>query len=194
VAIGGCEDPLGRIHVQASIELYDSKAGSWFLLDTHLAKPRTCAAVASLDQCRIVVAGGKKYDPLDRADNCAGLEVVSVDLPNSGICSRADDGDEAMTPGPCCAEVPDLLSGRMGCQAVVMRLPRKGSDYPMSSTRCLVAIGGERCDKVTDKELFCRAFNLETGEWCAQDVLPALQERPRTAVSLCVGLGQVEGF
>jgi hypothetical protein len=95
--------------------------------------------------------------------------------------------------GGCEFGAVDLLSGRVGCQAAVVKLPRSGTQYPLSSDRCLVAIGGERCDRQADTQLFARALNLDTGVWCKPDVLPPSTEPPRTAVSICMAAGRVAG-
>jgi len=189
-AVGGCEDPFGRISIQSSVEIYDSEARSWSLLDTQLAIPRTCASVAAIDDSRILVAGGRSSGQRGGAT----VEVFTTPLAKGQQATPSSkDNDvcsEEKEEGNFCGLV-DCLDGRMGCQAIVLNLPDTGAQYPMSNRRCLVAVGGERCDRSPDAELFSCALNIETGKWCESDVLPPLQGAPRTAVALCVGAGRV---
>jgi hypothetical protein len=193
-AVGGCDDPFGRIQVQDSIELFDVEASSWSLLDTYLARPRTCASVAALDDRRIIIAGGCRPRPGPAEETNAQVEVIWVpsreevqSVRREGACD-ADDGS-------FCSDTLDMLTlaGRMGCATAVVHLPETGSEYPHSNKRCLVTVGGERSDRSEDVELFTKALNLETGKWCESDVLPTSNVPPKTAVTLCVAAGRVAG-
>lgn len=190
VAVGGCEDPFGRCQMQASIELYDAIAGCWSLLANHLENPRTCAAVAALSNRRIVAVGGSNSMRPFRAPGC--VEVFGLKLPDDMPCDVDEERDVAKLIG-FDRTVPDLIAGRVGCQAVVLNLPSEKSNYPFCEDRCLVAVGGERYNRKSDGKLFVKGLSLETGAWCASDVLPPACIAPRTAVALCVGSGRVAG-
>lgn len=203
VAVGGCEDPFGRVKMQTSLELYDVRTGCWSLLDVHLTNPRTCAVVAAFNGNRVVVGGGASVEqPPGGID--ASMEVVTVPLPRgkqlAAIGEGEGDDEKASGVDKCEASLvermsgtPDFLVGRVGCQATVVDLPSHSSRYPFSNQRCLVAIGGERSDRKADSESFSRVLNLETGAWCDSDLIPQLKAPSRTAVALCVGVGRVDG-
>jgi hypothetical protein len=188
VAVGGCEDPFGRVQMQASVELYDVQAGCWSLLDAHLSNPRTCAAVAPLSSHQIVAVGGSGANEQFLGSRSSCVEVFGVELPEDEPRDQKHDTDEEFSFSH---GVPDLLAGRVGCQAAVLNLPSERARFPICEHRCLVAIGGERCDRQADSQIFARVLNLETGTWCSSDVLPSSCSAPRTAVALCVGSGRV---
>lgn len=210
LAVGGCMDPFGRVQMQASVELYDVEAGCWSLLGVHLANPRTCAVVAAFDEHHVVAIGGATSEQPPGAPS-ASAEIVTVPLPGrkhsdvncvtqdlnedfSETRNVLDIGDDVSALEMLEKQfVPDHLIGRVGCQGTVMHLPSDRTRYPLSNQRCLVAIGGERCDRKPEHEMFTRILNLETGTWCSDDLLPPLQTPPRTAVALCVGIGRVDG-
>lgn len=201
VAVGGCEDPFGRVQMQASVELYDTDIGCWSLLDVHLSSPRTCAVVAALDDDHIVVAGGASIVQPPGAPAFA-VEVLCVQAPSGkNQLASMDDGksDEDKNKNSALMRlesddgVPDSLIGRVGCQSAVVHLPSHSQGFPLCNQRCLVAIGGERCDRAPEAEMFSRVFNLDTGTWANSELLPPLHAKPRTAVALCVGSGRVAG-
>lgn len=204
-AVGGCVDPFGQVQMQSSVELYDIEAGCWSLLDVHLETPRTCAVVAAFDGRHIVIAGGAGAD---HASGSPGSFVELMDVTPSGA-KQSDVSIDAHDKNEKASEiakqvdtlemletsqsVPDHLVGRVGCQGAVLDLPSHANGYPLSNKRCLVAVGGERCDRKAEAQMFGSIFNLETGNWCSPDILPPLQSAPRTAVALCVGSGRVNG-
>lgn len=58
VVVGGCDDVFGRAEMLSSVEVFDPKSHCWSLLPTHLSIPRTTAAAAPVDDCRILITGG----------------------------------------------------------------------------------------------------------------------------------------
>jgi len=155
------------------------------LLDLRLSEPRTSAAISAIDDTHIFVAGG--------APSRATAEVYQVPLPR-------DDGNEVEK---ACehedfAAVIEMSDGRMGCQAAMISLPRKGSDYPLTENRCVLVIGGERCDEVGEQHPLPRvkqlssvaAFDLDAGVWREDSIVPSMSI-PRTTVALCSGSGRV---
>jgi len=205
-AVGGCDDVFGRAETQATVEIYDSISGCWELLSTRLARPRTSAAVAALDDRRFFIAGG--------APSQLSVEVYcapawnKVERTASDISTRAsDDGfsDEEdilvkAPKTPTSKIVQDMMEGRMGCQAAVVRLPRKGRQYPMCESDCVLVVGGERSEdtngtsgnvvmpRVRQLETVA-AYDIEEGEWRENGSVPPL-EMPRTTIALCIGVGR----
>jgi len=181
VAIGGCDDVFGRAETQPTVEIFDLHIGHWSLLDSRLTHPRTTAAVAAVDDCRLLVVGG--------APSLSSAEVYRVQLPRD----RNSDEQKKADPLPQVADMPD---GRMGCQAAAINLPCEGEHYPMTNRKSVVIIGGERCDEGGGDWPRVRQFanvpvyDVETGEWRSDSVVPAMAA-PRTAVALCVGVGRV---
>ncbi|CAE8647449.1 unnamed protein product, partial [Polarella glacialis] len=57
-AVGGCDDVFGRAEMLPTVEVFDVTTGRWSLLDVQLSAPRTTAAVAALEDSRILVVGG----------------------------------------------------------------------------------------------------------------------------------------
>lgn len=49
--------------------------------------------------------------------------------------------------GDACGQIQDMAEGRMGCQAVVMRLPAPGKTFPTCTRQCVVVVGGENGDE-----------------------------------------------
>jgi hypothetical protein len=203
-AVGGCVDPFGQVQMQSSLELYDSETGNWSLLDAHLAAPRTCAVVAAYDRRHLIIAGGAGADSTPGGPS-GYVELIDVPLPGTSKNVITVDAEEVPEKDSVIAKVEalellenvqgvsDQLLGRVGCQGAVVNLPKERSGYPLSNQRCMVAIGGERCDRKSEGQMFGSIFNLETGSWCNPDILPPLISAPRTAVALCVGAGRVDG-
>eukprot|EP00928_Gymnodinium_smaydae_P008598 TRINITY_DN13128_c0_g1_i1.p1 TRINITY_DN13128_c0_g1~~TRINITY_DN13128_c0_g1_i1.p1 ORF type:complete len:519 (+),score=70.35 TRINITY_DN13128_c0_g1_i1:54-1559(+) len=158
-AVGGCDDVFGHAEMLRSVELYDVSLGHWALLETQLTVPRTTAAVAPLDDSRLLVVGGASAEvPVV----LASAEVYSVPQPSSRSCGRTDgacvEGVDA--PSPCStsastsastpsfesakhAEIANAADGRMGCQAISIDLPSPGSSFPLRDRRCVLVVGGE---------------------------------------------------
>lgn len=194
-AVGGCDDVFGRAATQASIEIYDVAAGAWSVLESHLAIPRTSAAVAAIDGRSLVVAGG--------APSQASVEVCRVPLPSRRPAGApdaralADEPEELLDR--CIADMPE---GRMGCQAAVVRLPcRTGTEADScgeGDRRCMVIVGGERCDVEGGSLALSRvsqlssvvAYDLDEWAWCDKSTVPCMNH-PRTTMALCTGLGAV---
>jgi len=181
-AIGGCDDVFGRAETQPTVELYDSASGQWSLLDSRLRFPRTTAAVAAMDDRRLLVVGG--------APSLSSAEVYRVPLPGDGEEGKKAEAEARQL------HVDDMPEGRMGCQAAVVDLPDQGSSYPLTERRCVVIIGGERCDEGGGDWPRVRQFanipvyDIAKCEWRDDVVMPAMAA-PRTAVALCVGAGRV---
>jgi len=182
-AVGGCDDVFGRAETQPTVELYDSYAGHWTLLDAQLAHPRTTAAIAAFDERSILVVGG--------APSLSSAEVFSMPLPGDSI-------EEQQTQKDRSKQITDMPEGRMGCQAAVVNLPEPGSSYPLTPRKSVVIVGGERCDENSPGDSWPQvrqfasvpAYDIEKGEWRKDAAIPSMAF-PRTAVALCVGMGHV---
>jgi len=187
-AVGGCDDVFGRAEMLPTVELFDVTVGKWVLLNVQLLTPRTTAAVAALDDQRILVIGG--------APSLSSAEVYRV--PESEECS----------PEPGSEQVPvcDMAEGRMGCQAVALQLPAPKSKYPLCTRTCVVVVGGENGDEEWDYDQahvrqFSSVLVYDTldDEWRqpppqhhCEGAFPPMPT-PRTAMALCVGLGKIYG-
>ncbi|CAE7263634.1 unnamed protein product, partial [Symbiodinium necroappetens] len=69
------------------------------------------------------------------APSFSTVEVYRVPTADAGFSAREEE------------KVADLSDGRMGCQAAVLALPSPEKTYPVVERRCVVVIGGERCDE-----------------------------------------------
>mmetsp|Transcript_60141 Transcript_60141/g.130435 ORF Transcript_60141/g.130435 Transcript_60141/m.130435 type:complete len:422 (-) Transcript_60141:124-1389(-) len=188
-AVGGCDDVFGRAEMLPTVEVFDAATGRWSLLDTQLSTPRTTAAVAALEDRRILVVGG--------APSLATAEAFSVwpavDLGEPGVEAGAGRADPAPT-------IQDIPEGRMGCQAVAMHLPSPNEKYPLCSRMCVVIVGGENGDE--DWELdqanvrqfdSALVYDVEESAWRDENALPPML-MPRIAMALCVGHGRIRGY
>lgn len=183
-AVGGCDDVFGRAETQATIEIYSTATRTWALLSTHLEIPRTSAAVAAIDGHCFFVAGG--------APSQASVEVCQVPLPSDGETSEELKGSKSQVV------VTDMPEGRMGCHAAVVRLPLHGDTSPLNHRRCILVVGGERCDEVGSFQQLPRmrqlssvaAYDLDACAWCETTAVPPMTV-PRTTMALCSGLGRV---
>jgi len=184
-AVGGCDDVFGRAETQPTVEFYDSCTGLWSMLDARLCHPRTTAAIAAIDDQTIIVVGG--------APSLSSAEILRVQLPESGSEKRAQTKSVEGEPSVNIADMPE---GRMGCQAAVVDLPEPGRTFPLTTRRCVVVIGGERCEDSNVEWARVKqfasvpTFDLHERRWRADEVMPPMVI-PRTAVSLCVGVGRV---
>ncbi|CAE7939355.1 hypothetical protein AK812_SmicGene27094 [Symbiodinium microadriaticum] len=123
---------------------------------------RTTAGAAAIDGKALLVVGG--------APSFSTVEVYRVPTADAGFSAREEE------------KVADLSDGRMGCQAAVLALPSPGKTYPVVERRCVVVIGGERCDE--DVAEFARirqlagvpVFDTEMGHWRKDDVVPPLAD------------------
>eukprot|EP00933_Yihiella_yeosuensis_P065447 TRINITY_DN69252_c0_g1_i1.p1 TRINITY_DN69252_c0_g1~~TRINITY_DN69252_c0_g1_i1.p1 ORF type:complete len:220 (+),score=35.61 TRINITY_DN69252_c0_g1_i1:30-662(+) len=181
-AIGGCDDVFGRAEMLPTVEIFDSTTCRWSLLDVHLSAPRTTAAVATLEDRRVLVVGG--------APSLSSAEVFRI--PDQAV---DDDGSEAFQAGA----IPHIAEGRMGCQAVAMHLPAKGEDYPLCSQSCVVVVGGENGeDDWEGGQAPVRQFNsvlvydTKESSWREESYFPPML-MPRTAMAVCVGHGSIRG-
>jgi len=197
-AVGGCDDVFGRAETQPTIELYDAMAEHWTVLSRKLEHPRTTAAVAAIDSRRLVIVGG--------APSLSSAEIYDVSLPNddaalhlAGKLQDQDAAEESRSADTAdCIRLADMDEGRMGCQAALVNLPAEGDPYPLSNSRCVVIVGGERCNDQTGDWPRVRQFasvpvyDVEMDCWRADErpIVPPMSS-PRTAVALCVGLGHV---
>jgi hypothetical protein len=195
-AVGGCDDVFGRAEMLPTVELYDPCVGHWVMLDMQLSTPRTTAAVAPLDDRRVLVVGG--------APSLSSSEVYSVRPPRSQMTDSAEaskEDDEMLS-----AQVSDMAEGRMGCQAAALWLPRSGAHssakggYPICDSRCVVVVGGENGDEEDWDygQTFVRQFNsvlvydADLDAWRDTSPVPPMPT-PRTTTALCVGLGRLYG-
>lgn len=83
-AVGGCDDVFGRAELLASLELFDVRSGCWALLSSQLSTPRTTAAVAALDDRRVLVVGG--------APSLSSAEVYRMP-DEQELCAQRPNGD-----------------------------------------------------------------------------------------------------
>lgn len=174
-AVGGCDDVFGRAEVLLTVELYDTMLGKWALLQNQLLIPRTTAAVAALDEQHILIIGG--------APSLSSGELYRVN----------DERSPSEELAVASTEIADIAEGRMGCQAVSLKLPAEGKSYPVCEQQCVVVIGGENGED--DTESHCRQFSsvlvyeTDTKRW-RPEAFPDIPT-PRTAMALCVGPGIV---
>lgn len=200
VAVGGCDDVFGRAETQATIEVYSAGADRWALLETRLTVPRTSAGVAAMDGRCVYIAGGAPSQAsvelccLKLLPECCAAQSVDSTAGNTG---GSDNPGE--TCGKRCLAIADMPEARMGCQAAVVSLPRRGPSGLTQSQRCLVVVGGERCDQSSNglqplprvRQLSSvAAYDLEASAWCDGTTVPALAV-PRTTMALCLGTGRV---
>jgi len=185
-AVGGCDDVFGRAEMLPTVELFDIETGRWSLLDTTLSTPRTTAAVAALDDRKVLVVGG--------APCLSSIEVFSIPDKDAG---QADASClQPRLPVPSLQEVSE---GRMGCQAVTMQLPATGDNFPLCTRPCVVVVGGENGDEEVESDTaqvrqFATAlvYDVEAADWLPGVAVPAMSA-PRTAMALCVGYGRIRG-
>jgi len=185
-AVGGCDDVFGRAEMLPTVELFDSEIGRWNLLNVQLSTPRTTAAVAALDDRRILVIGG--------APSLSSAEVYHV--PQSGDAECAQEHVQQIPEKP---PVSDMVEGRTGCQAVALELPAPGSKYPLCTRQCVLVVGGENGDDDWDYEQAhvwqfssVLVYDVEADKWQPEDSFPPMPT-PRTAMALCVGPGRISG-
>jgi len=187
-AVGGCDDVFGRAEMLASVELFDLGTARWNLLDAQLSIPRTTAAAVALDGRTILVMGG--------APSLASVEVYSMPKKHGGNSQREEGAREQ--------SVSDMKEGRMGCQAVTMRLPAPHGSYPLCARRCVVVVGGENGDEALLHEDWdseqapvrqfssVLVYDTEASEWRPECAFPPIPT-PRTAMALCVAPGRIRG-
>ncbi|CAE7206393.1 ivns1abpa [Symbiodinium sp. CCMP2592] len=185
-AVGGCDDVFGRAEMLASVEILNQGNDHWTLLDTQLGVPRTTAAAVALDAERILVMGG--------APSLSSAEVYHV---------QKRSPEQSTCHGPQSYEIGDMAEGRMGCQAVAMRLPAPGRTFPTCTRQCVVVVGGENGDEDWSEDESTASlarqfstvlvFDAEEGAWRPTNAFPQLPT-PRTAMALCVSPGIVAGY
>jgi hypothetical protein len=182
-AVGGCNDVFGRAEILPTIELFDSQAGAWQMLELQLTTPRTTAAVAALDDDSILITGG--------APSLSSVEVYWLPRRFEGEGSSRMAVDQIKP-----AIVSSIAEGRMGCQAANLRLPGPGKAYPICDRQCVVVAGGESGEDGGDAEArqlsSVLVYDSTTDEWWPQDAFPPMPT-PRTAMALVVGPGKVVG-
>jgi len=189
-AVGGCDDVFGRAEMLPTVELFDITTGKWSLLNAQLSTPRTTAAVAAIDDKRILVIGG--------APSLSSAEVYHV--PDTASASNQEQGSEEeerkVIKGP---PVSDMVEGRTGCQAVALELPAMGESYPLCTKQCVLVVGGENGDDDWDYDQAhvwqfstVLVYDVETDSWRPEESFPQMPT-PRTAMALCVGPGRIAG-
>lgn len=173
--VGGCDDVFGQAEVLRSVELLDVRRleAGWSILSPELATPRTTAAVASIDEHRILVLGG--------APSLSSAELYT--LP-----SKSSTEQQSHILGSSWIDV--MPEGRLGCQAVCMKLPRPGKNFPVCESLCAVVVGGESGDDDENSSQFgsVMVYDIERRKWLPTGSFPPLPT-PRTAMALCVGPG-----
>jgi len=189
--VGGCDDVFGRGEMLASVEVYDTRTGAWSMLQEQLSVPRTTAAAAALDEHRIIVMGG--------APSLSSVEIFDVPGTSKGGEAAAATQPSSSSRGGC-KDLGDMTEGRMGCQAVLMKLPADGQDYPLCTRPCVVVVGGENGEEDWDDEQETArqfdsvlVYDLEESHWRPERSFPPIPT-PRTAMTLCVAPGQVRGY
>jgi hypothetical protein len=188
-AVGGCDDVFGRAEMLPTVELFDPTVNRWMLLSAQLSTPRTTAAVAAIDDRRVLVMGG--------APSLSSAEVYEVpEAPDSGCVAEAATIQNSQSKGP---PVSDMVEGRTGCQAVAMELPAPDKPYPLCTRQCMLVVGGENGDDDWDNDQAqvwqfrsVLVYDVEAGKWRPEDSFPAMPT-PRTAMALCVGPGRIHG-
>jgi hypothetical protein len=188
--VGGCDDVFGRAEMLASVEVYDTRTGTWMMLQEQLSVPRTTAAAAALDEHRIIVMGG--------APSLSSVEIF--DVPGTGKGGEAAATQPSSSSRGGYKDLGDMTEGRMGCQAVLMKLPADGKDYPLCTRPCVVVVGGENGEEDWDDEQETArqfdsvlVYDLEGSRWRSEQSFPPIPT-PRTAMTLCVAPGQVRGY
>mmetsp|Transcript_133284 Transcript_133284/g.414427 ORF Transcript_133284/g.414427 Transcript_133284/m.414427 type:complete len:416 (-) Transcript_133284:307-1554(-) len=188
-AVGGCDDVFGRAELLPTVELFDVHAGSWTLLEPQLSMPRTTAGVAPLDDRQILIIGGTTAQ--------ASGEVYRVpELKKADAAAQRTTEEAAAGRSPKRPPVCQLTEGRMGCQAVAMKLPAPSGDYPLCTRQCVLVVGGENGDEDLDIEFrqfrSIPVFDVEADDWRPEKSFPAIPT-PRTAMALVVGPGRIAG-
>lgn len=192
-AIGGCEDVFGRGEMLARVEIFDATLGCWCLLRSRLTVPRTCAGVAALDEQQVLVLGGAPS--LNSAEVFSTFDGNNVEDGRAGVqrahAAAADGPEVALASG----------QGRMGCQAVTMRLPERGGSYPLVRRECVVVVGGEngyedgqfRPEASIFKTVL--VYDIEAKKWTDESThgLPPLLAA-RTAMAACLAPGRPTSY
>eukprot|EP00440_Ansanella_granifera_P004447 gb/GFBE01004820.1/.p1 GENE.gb/GFBE01004820.1/~~gb/GFBE01004820.1/.p1 ORF type:complete len:422 (+),score=53.17 gb/GFBE01004820.1/:1-1266(+) len=190
--VGGCDDVFGRAELLQSVELLDVRSNAWVLLEPQLSAPRTTAAVAAVDEHKILVMGG--------APSLASAELYTVlEEDRSPQCARSVGTltESASGSQRGSAAVCSMTEGRMGCQAASLHLPSKGKTFPVCDRQCVVVVGGESGDDEVEAQIrqfsSVLVYDVEGGEWLPADTFPHIPT-PRTAMALCVGPGLISGY
>lgn len=180
VAVGGCDDVFGRAELLDTLEVYSERTKQWSIFATHMGIPRTTAATVALDESHILVVGG--------APSLACGEVL--DMSEKGAPSES-------------STIPEMVEGRMGCQAVTLDLRVSEPSGGALLRKCVVVVGGENGDDdISDMESSedCAemlesvlVFDTVQGTWLEQDAFPPIPT-PRTAMALCVAPGLLKGW
>ncbi|CAK8994291.1 unnamed protein product [Durusdinium trenchii] len=177
-AVGGCEDVFGHAQMLDTVELVNVHQGSWVLLNSQLRVPRTTAAVAALDDNFVFVMGG--------APALCSAELFSV------FGKSPNEGRDIDT-----RHVVSLTEGRMGCQAACLHLPSPGKTFPVCDRQCVLVVGGEdgtddEPERITRQFATVLVYDVADWRWSKEGRVPDLPT-PRTAMSLCVAPGLVDG-
>jgi hypothetical protein len=190
-AVGGCDDVFGRAEMLPTVELFDTSTQRWVLLNVHLSTPRTTAAVAAIDDKRILVIGG--------APSLSSAEVYHVPDTADAECVQEPIEEVQQRQDKTVSPVSDMVEGRTGCQAVALELPAPGKDYPLCSRQCVLVVGGENGDDDWDYDQAhvwqfssVLVYDVIEDKWRPEDSFPPMPT-PRTAMALCVGPGRIEG-
>eukprot|EP00929_Paragymnodinium_shiwhaense_P044017 TRINITY_DN22584_c0_g1_i1.p1 TRINITY_DN22584_c0_g1~~TRINITY_DN22584_c0_g1_i1.p1 ORF type:complete len:462 (+),score=78.74 TRINITY_DN22584_c0_g1_i1:90-1475(+) len=202
VAVGGLESVFSHPDCQATIEIYDVDTACWAKSDAKLRLPTTNAGVAALQDSRIFVAGGFH----SRVAQVYHVDKKPSDSSLLTLGGQDETGREAEESDFIPREdVPLMPSGRMGCQAVLMKMPSRDTSFPVCTRSCVVLVGGEKFDSPPSsprqsvhagepvrvpRQLRCMtAFDLESGEWREAASLPSMATARATA-AICLGVGR----
>jgi len=186
VAIGGCPDVFtssGAAAAVDSLEIFDRQTGSWTLLQTKLATPRTCAAVAAINDNQLLIAGGES------ADVTSSVELCQLNFADDRIGIDTQISEAPVSTSKIIGSLPEA---RMGCQAALLHLPPHGSTFPLNNHRCMIIVGGEGRNDAPS-ELFTCIYDIETAKWRESSLFPATLAS-RTAAAVCVGKGKAVPF
>lgn len=188
-AVGGCDDVFGRAEMLPTVELFDISVGRWNLLNAQLSTPRTTAAVAAVDDRRILVIGG--------APSLSSAEVYHVPENVDAECAQEVVGHQQVREKG--SPVSDMVEGRTGCQAVALELPALDKSYPLCTRQCVLVVGGENGDDDWDYDQAhvwqfntVLVYDVESEKWRPEDSFPPMPTA-RTAMALCVGPGRING-
>jgi len=190
-AVGGCDDVFGRAEMLPTVELFDIEVGRWQLLNVQLTTPRTTAAVAAIDDRRILVIGG--------APSLSSAEVYHVPEAGETDAAAQDPPQQQRVQQLKGPPVTDMVEGRTGCQAVALELPALDKTYPLCTRQCVLVVGGENGDDDWDYDhahvwqfSTVLVYDVLSDKWEPEDSFPAMPT-PRTAMALCVSPGKIGG-
>jgi hypothetical protein len=138
------------------------------------------------------------------------VEVYHVPEVEAEAGRQAADA-EATVAQPLSAQAEDEFEevvgaigrGRMGCQAVAMRLPEQSGSYPLLRRPCVVVVGGENGYEDGQFRPEARLFNsalvydVKAKQWSeGSEEASSIPPLPtaRTAMAVCLAPGRPVGY